>query len=475
MSIEIKEITREQKSKILNISEGHYYELKGKVIKPGKLTRTISAFANADGGDVYLWIWEIKIEGVVTGRTWDGFTNPEEANWHIQAFSELFPFGTYFTYEFLSINDEVSLILHISINKTNDIRKAADWIAYVRKNAQNIPINTAEELRKLEYDKGITTFERQTINIPKETITLSNIANKFIAEVIPSTEVENWLKKQILIIKELPTVAGVLLFSDEPQAALPKQSGVKIYRYGTSDAEWKRENLAFDPVTIEWALYNQIYATLDKIIELVEGIKILKDKGLVKIQYPRVAIHEIVTNAILHRDYSITKDIHVRIFDNRIEIESPGKLPGDISPHNILTEQFARNGSVVRIINKFPNPPNKDVWEGLNTAFEALRKLKLKPPIITETDSSVLVVIRHEPLASPEEIVMNYIRANNEINNTIGRQLTGIDSENEMKRVFQRLQKEELIYLDPTRKASKSRWLLKEKVLIGAMQIKLFE
>ncbi|MDV7400225.1 ATP-binding protein, partial [Arthrospira platensis SPKY1] len=106
--------------------------------------------------------------------------------------------------------------------------------------------------------------------------------------------------------------------------------------------------------------------------------------------YPKEAIHEIIANAVLHRDYSITKDIHIRIFDNRIEIESPGRLPGHVSPENILTEQLARNGSIVRIVNKFPNPPNKDVGEGLNTAFEAFRKLKLNPPEIIESESSVI-------------------------------------------------------------------------------------
>src|SRR5690606_26519142 len=167
-----------------------------------------------------------------------------------------------------------------------------------------------------------------------------------------------------------------------------------------------------------------------------ENIKILTNNGLEQVTYPTEAIHEVVTNAVLHRDYSIQKDIHIRIFDNRLEIESPGRLPGHITTVNILREQFARNGSIVRIINKVPNPPNKDVGEGLNTVFDSLKKLKLKPPIIEEIDNSVVVTIRHEHLASPEEIVMNYITKYGEITNRIGRDLTGIESENEMKRVF---------------------------------------
>lgn len=480
MSIETKKITIEQRDRILNISESHFYDLKSKAIQPGKLTRTLAAFANADGGDVYLGIEEIKDGNEVVSRQWNGFENEEEANAHLQVFTELFPLGTYNTYNFLSNEESAGIILQITINKTSSITKASDGIPYLRRGAQNIPVTSADAIRRLEYDKGVTTFERQTLNIPKDTIIHSEIAAKFINDVIPSSIPETWLKKQLLLLNDLPTVAGTLLFNDEPQAALPKQSGIKIYRYKTRDYEGKRENLAFDPITIEGPIYTQIYAAVEKTIELIEDIKILGETGLEKIQYPSEALHEIITNAILHRDYSLTKDVHIRIFDNRIEVESPGKLPGHISTENILSEQFARNGALVRIVNKFPNPPNKDVGEGLNTAFESLKKLRLKAPEIIETENSVVIKIKHEPLASPEEMVMNYIRNHKIITNSVGRELTGIDSENEMKRVFQRLQGKDLINLDPTIGGGASRWLLKEKEVIDSNkpedgeQMKLF-
>src|SRR5690606_26641771 len=110
-------------------------------------------------------------------------------------------------------------------------------------------------------------------------------------------------------------------------------------------------------------------------------------------------------NAVLHRDYSIAADVHIRIFDNRIEVESPGKLPGHVTAANILDEQSARNPKLVRLINKFPNPPNKDVGEGLNTAFDAMKRLRLKEPTIAELENAVIVNIRHDPLASSHDAV----------------------------------------------------------------------
>jgi ATP-dependent DNA helicase RecG len=51
---------------------------------------------------------------------------------------------------------------------------------------------------------------------------------------------EVWLEKQRLAIKRRPSVAGVLLFNEEPQAILPKRSAIKIFRYGTR-AEGERD------------------------------------------------------------------------------------------------------------------------------------------------------------------------------------------------------------------------------------------
>lgn len=473
MSIELKDISIEQKERILNLEEGHFYDLKAKEITPKKLARHISAFANADGGELFIGIEEEPENK--ENRTWFGFNNQEDANGYLQPFLEFFPLSKYFNYEFLETDDEAGVVLHISINKTSGVTKSTDGIPYVRRGAQSIPIKDHEGLKRLEYDKGITSFERQTLDIPKDLITNSDVIRKFISEVIPSTTPEPWLRKQIFLSKEMPTVGGTLLFCDEPQAALAKQSGIKIYRYKTKEKEGKREQLDFDPLTIEGPVYHQIYSAVNKTTEIIQAVEILTDTGLEKAMYPNEAIHEIITNSVLHRDYSIAKDIHIRIFDNRIEVESPGRLPGHVSPENILDEQLARNGSIVRIVNKFPDPPNKDVGEGLNTAFEAFRKLRLKPPKIEETESSVIVTLRHEPLASPESIVMSYIKTKKEINNSTGRDLTGIDSENEMKRVFQRLQARNLIYLDPNRKGSASRWLIKEEHRNGLKTVKVIQ
>ncbi len=150
--------------------------------------------------------------------------------------------------------------------------------------------------------------------------------------------------------------------------------------------------------------------------------------------------------------------MHIRIFDNRIEIENPGKLPGHITTANILKEQFARNGAIVRIINKFSDPPNKDVGEGLNTAFLAMSRLRLKPPTIAENENSVIVYIKHEPLASSDAMIMEYLLTHDEINNRTAREITGIRSPLTIKDVFYRLRDRGLIELIPDRPRVLAGW-----------------
>ena len=137
--------------------------------------------------------------------------------------------------------------------------------------------------------------------------------------------------------------------------------------------------------------------------------------------------------------------LHIRIFDNRVEVQSPGRLPAHITVHNILNERFARNGKLVRLINKFPDPPNKDVGEGLNTAFAAMTKLGLKEPVIEERENSVLVTIKHEPLASPETIILKYLDSNPTIRNKVAREICHISADYVVKDIFGRMVERGLI------------------------------
>ncbi|MDR6869559.1 ATP-dependent DNA helicase RecG [Bosea sp. BE125] len=455
--MDVRKIDHEEARVVLAYDENHFRDLKRKEIAPGKLTQTISAFANTAGGELFIGIEEIN-RGADVDRNWSGFANIEAANGLLQAVHGLSPLGNFYVVQFLECDGLPGLVLHLIIQKTRDLITSSDGVAYVRRGAQKIPVVGDEALKRLRLDKGLHSFEDETVNVPPDTISNSVTTIEFLIGEVPSAEPEPWLKSQFLLHGDKPTVAGILLFADEPQAALPKRAAIKVFRFKTADEGIDRERLAFDPLTIEGPIYDLISKAVGTTKDIVEGIKRLGEDGLEDISYPDETLHEIITNAVLHRDYSHPTDVQIRVYDDRVEVESPGRLPGHITANNILEEQFARNPKIVRLINKFPNPPNKDVGEGLNTAFEAMRRIRLKDPEITENENSVTVFVRHTRLHSPASIVAEYLDENPTITNQEARRITGIRRDVQMKDIFVGMRKKGVIEQVPGKRGRATAW-----------------
>lgn len=457
--MDIREVSEEEAEAILSFEETHFLDLKGKDINAAKISQSVSAFCNTAGGEIFVGISESP--AAVAGgrkRSWEGFTSQEDANGLIQGIESLKPLGNFYRAQFLTCAKYQGHVLHLLILKTPDIVAATNGTVYVRRGAQKLPIQDEGALARLRLDKGLESFEDSTLNAPEELVTNSVTMLEFMLDVVPTGEPEPWLRSQLLLHNKMPTVAAALLFADEPQALLPKRSAVKVFQFRTNEEGINRETLAFTPLTIEGPVYDLIKKSVATAKDIVEGIKKLGEQGLEEISYPDETLHEIITNAVLHRDYSLPTDIQIRIYDDRIEVESPGKLPGHVTTANVLDEQFARNPKVVRLINKFPDPPNKDVGEGLNTAFQAMRRIRLKDPEIVEQGNSVIVYIRHTRLSSPEQIVIEYLNSNETITNQIGRQITGIRRDVQMKDVFVRLRNKRVVEQVPGKRGRATAW-----------------
>src|SRR5262245_4915592 len=80
MPIDIQSISATQRELVLHTGEGHFSDVKAVEIKPAKLTESIAAFANSDGGELYVGIDEV---GVTKERRWRGFQDIEAANGHL--------------------------------------------------------------------------------------------------------------------------------------------------------------------------------------------------------------------------------------------------------------------------------------------------------------------------------------------------------------------------------------------------------
>jgi ATP-dependent DNA helicase RecG len=455
--VDTHEISQEEAEIILGYDENHFRDLKAKEVAPAKLSQSVSAFANTAGGELFVGISEREIGGRKE-RYWDGYADIEAANGLVQMLEGMAPLGNLYSAQFLAAPGRKGLVLHLIVRKTREIIEATGGTVYVRRGAQKLPLSDEEAVRRLKLDKGLSTFEDETVNVPFDSISNSLTALEFMISQVPTAEPEAWLKSQFLVVNGKPTVAGLLLFADEPQAALPKRSAIKIFRYATREEGVDRETLAFDPLTVEGPIYDLIAKAVSTTKDIVQSIMRVGEAGLEEISYPDETLHEIITNAVLHRDYSHQTDVQIRIYDDRIEVESPGRLPGHITAENILSEQFARNPKLVRLINKFPDPPNKDVGEGLNTAFAAMRRIRLKEPEISEGANSVTVFIRHTRLSSPAQIVMEYLEENETITNELGRKITGLRRDVQMKDTFVMLRKRQLIEQVPGKRGRATAW-----------------
>lgn len=370
----IQKLSAQEQNKILLIREDHFNDVKSKRIAPSKLQESFVAFANSDGGDLYIGIEDSSQKG----ERVIGFENQEEANSIISTLlEETSPSVENILIEFLDF-DEKGLVLHINIPKSPKVHYTASGDCHIRINASKKRIK-GERITQLSYSKGAEPYEKKAVdNIEIDDIIASTDLAKYMKRISATITPELFLKKQQLLTKKdgikIPNVGCVLLFDEEPQATMNTRCAVKVYRLRTTEKEYKREQLEEMPITIKGTLENVILKTIKQVESYIEGASFKDGENLVKLLYPSKALKEILVNAVIHRDYSLNDDIHVKIFDNRIEVQSPGKLPGYMSIENIYTERFSRNANIVRMLHNLPDPVNHDIGEGLDTAKNELKK-----------------------------------------------------------------------------------------------------
>lgn len=438
--IEERNLSAAETQKLLDAEEDHFFDFKSRDIQPAKLQETFVAFANADGGDIYIGVEDKKFKG----ERIRPFLTKEEANAVLAVVLEqTVPAVENVTVEFLVVAG--GSILHLSIPKSPKVHYSSSGDCYVRLNAAKVKIK-GERVTSLAYSKGALIYERVAVQSVQsaeiaETVALAAYMQRVETVLDPVV----FLRKQRLTTekegKSYPNVGCVLLFDDEPQATVETRCAIKVYRLRTTDVDYKREHLTEMPGTINGPLEDQILAALEKIAELVSGASYYEGENMVALKYPIDAIKELLVNAVIHRDYSLNDDIHVRLFDNRIEISSPGKLPGYMTLDNLYQERFSRNPNIVRMLHNLPDPLNHDIGEGLDTVRNEMNKVGLVAPSFEVRGNAFVATIRHKRMASIEDVVMQHLEDNPSamMTNKLARQLSGEDDINKVKKALQKL------------------------------------
>ncbi len=214
---------------------------------------------------------------------------------------------------------------------------------------------------------------------------------------------------------------------------LDEKHAIRIFHYKGDQIEHAvQTNLVRPPITIHGPLIVQIRNAVEAIVNaLADGVRVGALGFEVAQKYPVRVIREAVTNAVIHRDCFVRHDIHVRIFDHKVEIDSPGLFPGKVTGKNIGTVgSQPRNQQLVDHLREFPNPPNLDAGEGVPMMAQTMRKAVLYPPMYlagAPGRRSVMVVLRNEAMPSVWEQVVEYLERKRSIGNVEVRQLLKTD------------------------------------------------
>lgn len=202
-------------------------------------------------------------------------------------------------------------------------------------------------------------------------------------------------------------------------------------------------NLKGAPKTIDGPLIKVIKDAHEYVLLLLRNGIEIHSGFITKYQIPERAIKEAITNAVIHRDYHIKRDIEISIFEDRVEILSPGLFPYNITKTNIgyVRADGYRNDLVVKHLREFPEQPNLDRNEGVQAMRNEMRAQNLYDPIYFTYpmyEDSVKVVLLNEKQQSEWEKVKEFLVENRYINNAKAREITNVTQIHEMSRLLKR-------------------------------------
>ena len=212
--------------------------------------------------------------------------------------------------------------------------------------------------------------------------------------------------------EEEVSTACVLLFGKYPQKFFPR-ARTRFIRYEGIDEKVGAEMNVIKDVTFEGTILNQIKKTIEFIETQVREHTFLGQHAqfVTKRDYPEFVIQEMTVNSVCHRAYSIKgTEIQIKMFDDRLVFESPGKLPGMVKPTNIRNTHFSRNPKIAAFLKAYHFV--KEFGEGFDRIYRELEAngtsalsfrtddfiLKITVPNVSDISS-----VQTEKLIEPEQ------------------------------------------------------------------------
>ena len=383
------------------------------------------AFANADGGDIAIGVSDKtrKIEGV---------------DQHTEKLNELLRVPLDFCNPSVSItsdllpctdkdgNENHILLMHIPASSELHTNQADEAFMRVGDKSRRLSF---EERIQLMYDKGERYYEDTAVyGATVDDIDMAAVERY--TELIGYTKSANqYLHENNGFIttnakgEEQVSVACILLFGKYPQKFFPR-GRTRFIRYkGTEERVGAEMNVIKD-VTFEGTILDQVKATIAYLETQVEEHTFLGQHGqfVTNRDYPKFVIQEMVVNACCHRAYNIKgTEIQIKMFDNRLVFESPGRLPGTVKPSNIRHTHFSRNPKIAQFLKAYDYV--KEFGEGVDRVCRELEAngtphlsfhlddfiLKITVPKVTERVIEKDVNVTEKVIKTHQEVIEKVI------------------------------------------------------------------
>lgn len=382
---------------LCQLPEGQWFERKGSRVAARDLAKALVAFANADGGVVVVGLHKdrkkasekCRVEGI------DRSGSKLLASWQQAAIDFTLPVVPISTALLACHNDsgEKDHLLIFHIRKSNVLHATVADDVYLRVGDETRKLRF-DQRRELLHDKGMSIYEAT----PIPDASYSDLDAESIASWAAALGAEGG--NRLLAARGLVdrdgriTVAALLLFGVSPQAWFP-QARVRILRYrGPVRGAGRHQQLETD-LQVEGPLLNQIEEARRSVQRLMPTRQALRSQGRfgsVPI-IPSEVWTEALVNAVVHRSYSMAGD-HIRfeIFDDRIEVHSPGRFPGlanGADPREIM--RYARNPNIARVCADMRY--GQELGEGIRRMFDRMGREGLVGPVYEQRSSSVQVTL----------------------------------------------------------------------------------
>jgi ATP-dependent DNA helicase RecG len=351
--------------------------------------------ANADGGTLLL--------GVEQDKTVTGVDYPDDKLTLLrQAAHNLLrpPLKAHLT----ELIHEGRRILAFEVDSSLVPHQLTDGRYLLRVRDQNLPF-PADQIAVLKRARAGGQYERQFVHEARFEDLDPHLLARFAHHLGDPRPAEDILYRDYRLVdfqngRARLTLAALLLFATDPLRWHPRP-GIDFVKFEGTERRYGPELNVVRRARIERPLFNLIDEAFALIKEHVRERTVLHDLLFVEqFEYPAFAWQEAIINAVAHRDYSLTgTPIEVWMFDDRLEVRSPGDLPGPVTLERLLRRErthFSRNPLLVRVLTDLGYM--RDLGEGIPRMFEVMEQSYLHPPEFSQDSFMFQVTLRNTPV-----------------------------------------------------------------------------